>query len=168
MQQLLFGPAHMTDSGRLTNSVVPPQRVQGYDLQGDPERLGNYNNYYIPYSSIRDLERMDRALLSGHLLSKHALHALFTPRISGDAVNQRYLGSNAIDLAGGYECYLRHSTRTTVTVVDHPGDLGGMAMDDAISPDDGSIAIVAKNDEAASPSPTDLLFGLAPHLLWGK
>lgn len=168
MQTLLFGPAHMTNSGLLTNAVTPPERVQGYSA-GAPVLLGNYNNYYAPYSSVEDLVRMDRALLTGHLISRTALHALFTPYLGGVAVLQRYLGSNATDLSSGYECYLHPATRTTVTVADKPGDVGGFLFDDALSPDDGSIAIMAQNDDSAgTAAPTDLFFGLAPKLLWGQ
>lgn len=168
MRELVFGPARMTDSGQLTNAVVPPHRVQGYDSSGNPEPLGNLNNYYAPISSMQDLERMDRALLSGRLLSRQALRALFTPYLSGIAVSERYLGANAPRLASGYECYLRKATRTSVREADKPGDVGGMAFDDALSPDDGSIAIVARNVDGAGPSPTDLMFSLAPRLLWGR
>ena len=130
--------------------------------------LGNVNNYYAPISTMRDLERMDRALLSGRLLSKRALRALFAPYLSGMAVSERYVGSYAPHLASGYDCYLRKASRTSVTVADKPGDAGGMAFDNAISPDDGSIAIVARNVDGAGPSPTDLMFSLAHDLLWGR
>jgi CubicO group peptidase (beta-lactamase class C family) len=168
MQQLIFGPAHMTHSGHLTNAIRPPARVQGYNA-GAPIQLGNYNNYYVPIASIEDLARLDRALLSGHLLSPQALSALFAPHLHGVAVRQRYGGSHARQLAGCYECYLRASTPTTVLVADNPGDVGGFTMDNALSPEDGSIAIIARNDVASTGTdPTSVLFGLAAQLLWGK
>jgi CubicO group peptidase (beta-lactamase class C family) len=167
MQQLIFGPAHMTDSGHLTNDLQPPARVQGYSA-GAPVRLGNYDNYYVPYASVEDLARMDRALLSGHLLSRQALSVLFAPHLHGVAVLQRYGGSHAGRLSGGYECFLRLGTGATVMVADNPGDVGGFTLDNALSPEDGSIAIVARNDTSAGTDPTDVLFGLADKLLWGK
>jgi len=166
MQDLIFGPAHMIDSGQLTNSVITPQRVQGYSA-ATPVPLGNFNDYYVAYSSVQDLERMDRALLSGHLLSGSALRALFTSSVSGDNVVSRYNGSNATQLTGCYECYLRKAARTTVTVVDNPGTFRGFGADDALSPDDGTIAIMTKNDESG-PDPANVLFGLAAHLLWHR
>jgi CubicO group peptidase (beta-lactamase class C family) len=169
MHDLVFGPAQMVDSGQLTNAAIPPGWVQGYSA-GVPAQLGNVDNYYLPYSSLQDLERLDRALLSGHLLSPEALRALFTPHISGGAVLARYFtanGSNATQLAGGYEAYLRTASPTTVLVADKPGFMGGISLDNALSPEDGTIAIMAKNVNSG-PDPTDVLFGLAAHLLWGK
>jgi CubicO group peptidase (beta-lactamase class C family) len=166
MQNLLFGPARMSDSGRLTNTITAPQRVQGYSA-GIPVQLGNFNDYYTPYSSVRDLERMDRALLSGHLLSRSGLRSFFTGYISGGALVGRYNGSHATELAGCYECYLRKASPTTVAVVDNPGTINGFGADDALSPDDGTIAIMVQNDDSG-PAPTDVLFGLAANLLWHK
>jgi hypothetical protein len=131
-------------------------------------RLGNFDNYYVPYVSVEDLARLDRALLSGHLLSRHALSALFAPHVSGSAVLQRYGGSHASQLTGGYECYLRVGTRTTVTVADNPGDVGGFSLDNALSPEDGTIAIIARNDQSVGTDPTAVLFGFAAKLLWGR
>jgi CubicO group peptidase (beta-lactamase class C family) len=167
MQTLVFGPAHMTDSGRLTNAMRPPQRVQGYS-GGQPTNFGNFNNYPAPYSSIADLERMDRALLAGRLLSAAARRALFTPRIHGSTLVDRYNGNSyGAALDGGYECFLRKATATSVLVVDKPGGGGGLALDNALSPRTGTIAIVAVNEET-SPQPTDVIFGLGSTLLWRK
>jgi serine/threonine-protein kinase len=169
MHDLVFGPAHMIDSGRITNVGALPGRVQGYSA-GAPVQLGDTGGYFLPYSSIQDLERMDTALLSGRLLSRVALHALFTPFIRGSGVVGRYFfshGTNAGPVAGGYEWYFRQATRTTVTVADKPGAIGGVHLDDAVSPRDGTLAIVAQNDESG-PDPTDVLFGVASHLLWDK
>jgi CubicO group peptidase (beta-lactamase class C family) len=172
MQQLVFGPAHMIDTGRLTNAATLPERVQGYRADA-PVGPGSANGYFVPYASIQDLERLDRALISGHLLSSAALHALFTPSIRGGIVLERYFdpnganGTNATRLAGAYEWYVRGASRTTVTVADKPGTMGGISLDDAVSPEDGTIAIMAKNS-ASGPGPTDLLFGPASHLLWDK
>jgi CubicO group peptidase (beta-lactamase class C family) len=169
MQTLVFGPARMTDSGRLTNAMRPPQRVQGYS-GGQPTDFGNFNNYPAPYSSIADLERMDRALLAGRLLSAAARRALFTPRIHlpGSIGTDRYQGNSyGAALAGGYECFLRKATATAVLVVDEPGHGGGLALDNALSPRTGTIAIVAVNEET-TPQPTDVIFGLGATLLWRK
>lgn len=168
MQTLVFGPAHMTDSGRVTTAMRPPQVVQGYS-GGQPTEFGNFNNYPALYSSIADLERMDRALLAGRLLSSAARRALFTPRIHGSALVDRYNDGNAYgaDLYGGYECYLRRTTATSGLVVDKPGHGGGLAFDNALSPQTGTIAIVAANEETA-PQPTDVIFGLGYSLLWRK
>ena len=112
---------------------------------------------------------MDHALLAGHLISRTALHALFTSYVIGPVVDQNYNGSNGYGLARGYECYIRKATRTTVRVADKPGDVGNIIVDNALSPDDGSIAIIGKNhDTGSNTDPTDIFFGQASHLLWGK
>jgi len=171
MQHLIYDPAHMTHSGQLTNALQPPARVQGYSA-GVPIQMGNYNNYPVPVVSVEDLARLDRALLAGHLLSPQALAALFAPHLRGVAVLQRYVGfggSHARQLVGGYECYVHPGTSTMVKVADSPGDVWGFTIDNAISPEDGSIAIIARNDDSsAGTAPTDMLFGLAAGLLWGK
>jgi hypothetical protein len=111
---------------------------------------------------------MDRALLAGRLLSPAARGALFTPRLHGGTLADRYNGDPyGADLHGGYECYLREATATSVPVADKPGSGGGLALDDALSPSTGTIAIVAANEETA-PQPTDVIFGLGATLLWRK
>jgi CubicO group peptidase (beta-lactamase class C family) len=167
MQQLIFGPAHMTNSGQLSNALLPPARVQAYN-GGASVRLGNFDNYYVTYASVEDLDRLDRALLSGQLLSARGRAALFAPHVSGVAVLQRYGAGHARQLSGGYECYLRMGTRTTVMVADNPGDVGGFSLDNALSPEDGTIAIIARNDQSVGTDPTAVLFGVAAKLLWDK
>jgi CubicO group peptidase (beta-lactamase class C family) len=78
MRQHIFSPAGMTNSGRVTDALKPPQRAAQYNGATE-DAVSGYDNYFFAYSSALDLYRYDQALFGGTLLSGALLRALMTP-----------------------------------------------------------------------------------------
>jgi CubicO group peptidase (beta-lactamase class C family) len=145
MQQTIFGPAGMTNSGRLTNTLLPPQRARGYTGSSAAAEL-NYSAYYMAYSTLEDVYRLDSALLAGKILSPSSLNALFTPRM------QRGADANGNPLYIGYGgTYVAKASGTQVSQVIPTGGSQnwGFAIDDFFSPDNGTAGILFINDTLA-------------------
>jgi CubicO group peptidase (beta-lactamase class C family) len=145
MQQSIFGPAGMINSGRMTNSFQPPQRARGY-ARGGPGPELNYNAYYMAYSTLEDVHRFDSALLAGKILSRSSLDALFAPRM------QRDTDGNGVPLYMGYGgTYVSKASGAEVSQVIATGGSGdwGFAIDDFFSPDNGAAGILLINDTLA-------------------
>ena len=64
MPQTIFGPAGMTDSGRMTNRFLPPRRARGY-IRSAPRADVDFDAYFLAYSTLEDVYRYDTALLAG-------------------------------------------------------------------------------------------------------
>jgi CubicO group peptidase (beta-lactamase class C family) len=145
MQQTIFGPAGMTTSGRMSDSLLPPQRARGY-MGARPAPALNYNAVYLAYSTLEDVYRLDTALLAGKILSRSSLDQLFTPRL------QRDQDANGRPLYMGYGgTFVAKASSSQVSQVIPTGGSGdwGFAVDDFFSPDNGTVGILLINDTAA-------------------
>jgi CubicO group peptidase (beta-lactamase class C family) len=145
MQQTIFDPAGMTNSGRMTSSLQPPQRARGYTRSGPAPEL-NYNAYYMAYSTLEAIYRFDTALLAGKILSRQSLDVLFTPRMpNGTDLNgdQVYMGY------GGTGVFKSSSTEVAQVVPAGGDDTWGFLVTDFFSPDNGTVAIELNNDTGA-------------------
>src|SRR5947209_7830836 len=143
MQQTIFGPAGMTNSGQMTNSFLPPQRARGFTRLGPAAEL-NYNAYYMAYSTLEDVYRFDMALLAGKILSPASLTALFTPRVLDPPPA---LNGDPIYLGYGEAGIFKPSTTQVTQVVAAGGDPEwGFSITNFFSPDNGTVAIELNND----------------------
>ena len=145
MQQTIFGPAGMSNSGRMTNSLLPLQRARGYNHNGPAPEL-NYNAYYMVYSTLDDMYRLDTALLAGKILSRSSLDALFAPRmldpppaLNGDPVFRGY----------GSDVFKASNTMVSQVVAAGGSEDWGLSVTDFFSPDDGTVGIELNNDTGA-------------------
>lgn len=154
MQQTIFGPAGMTNSGRMTNSFLPPQRARGYEGTSAASEL-NYNAYDMAYSTLEDVYRFDTALLAGKILSPSSLAALFAPRM------QRGTDGNGVPLYVGYGGTYASKTSSSEVSQDIAGggnENWGFAIDDFLSPDNGTVGILLYNDTVAFTNDDDNSF----------
>jgi CubicO group peptidase (beta-lactamase class C family) len=79
LRQVIFAPAGMKNSGRVTDAMLPPARAQDYSgAVANP--IAGYDDYYAAYSTAADVYAYDNALFAGKLVSAKALARLFTPR----------------------------------------------------------------------------------------
>jgi CubicO group peptidase (beta-lactamase class C family) len=85
LQENIFGPLGMKDSGYDSNSAVIPRRASGYvPGKNGPENAG-FIHMSVPfsagalYSTTEDLLRWERALFGGKLLSAASLEKMTTP-----------------------------------------------------------------------------------------
>lgn len=154
MQQTIFGPAGMTNSGRMTNSFLPPQRARGYEGTSAAPEL-NYNAYDMAYSTLEDVYRFDTALLAGKILSPSSLAALFAPRM------QRGTDGNGVSLYVGYGgTYASKASSSEVSqdIAGGGNENWGFAIDDFLSPDNGTVGILLYNDTVAFTNDDDNSF----------
>jgi CubicO group peptidase (beta-lactamase class C family) len=153
MQQTIFGPAGMTNSGQMTNTLLPPQRARGY-VASTPGQEANYNAVYEPYSTLEDLYRFDTALLAGKIISQQSLAAMIAPGlVLDDNVPQGY------PIYTGYGFRVIKATTTPPQGWTRPmerqvGSLGGydflgFSITNFFSPDDGAVLILLNNDTGA-------------------
>jgi CubicO group peptidase (beta-lactamase class C family) len=81
----VWGPAGMSETGRMTSKLLPPARAQGYD-SGTPDSFdlshtANYSGFYAAYSTVSDLQKFDMALWNGTLLSHRLLLTMIAARL---------------------------------------------------------------------------------------
>jgi CubicO group peptidase (beta-lactamase class C family) len=89
IQQNIFGPLGMRDSGYESNTAILKHRASGYALDGKNFQHADYVDWTVPYaagalySTVENLLRWDQALYMEKLLNRSSLDHLFTPEKSG-------------------------------------------------------------------------------------
>jgi CubicO group peptidase (beta-lactamase class C family) len=174
MQQTIFGPAGMTNSGLMTNSFLPPQRARGY-IRSDPALNVDYDAYYMAYSTLEDVYRFDTALLAGKIISQQSLAAMVAP---GPAFGTAPEGGTIYAGYGGLG--VSKATRTPPPGWTRPherevgtiggGESTGFSITNQFSPDDGAVLILLNNDGGTvnDAVETDLRAGLVRPVLFAK
>jgi len=85
VQQNIFTPLGMQDSGYDSNSAIIPHRASGYVPRANGPENAGYINMTIPqaagglYSTTEDLLRWEQGLFGGKLLSAASLRKMTTP-----------------------------------------------------------------------------------------
>ena len=135
VQENIFRPLSMSDSGYNSNSAILPRRASGYLLT--PSGLVNafYLDMSLPYSAgglystTEDLLRWEQALFGGKLLSAASLKKMITPF-----------------MYDYYACGLVVSKIDGRAVIEHSGDgIPGFTSDMVFYPDDKLTIIVLNN-----------------------
>src|SRR5947209_1519597 len=75
----IWKPAGMSRTGRLTHALKPPRRAAGYSGSG-PGTDSGYENYYLAYSNVLDVQRYDQALFGARLVGSRWLQTMMTPQ----------------------------------------------------------------------------------------
>jgi CubicO group peptidase (beta-lactamase class C family) len=81
----VFEPLGMKDTGYDRHATVLPKRAAGYEKRGEQVRNAAHIDMSIPhaagalYSTVEDLYKWDRALLSDKLLPQEARERMYTP-----------------------------------------------------------------------------------------
>jgi len=92
LQQNVFDPLGMKDSGYDTNTAIIPRRASGYSEHGGSLQNAGFIDMSIPhaagalYSTTGDLLRWQRALYGGKLLKPESLQAMTTPKLENYAM----------------------------------------------------------------------------------
>ncbi len=137
IEEHIFAPLGMEDSGFEHDGQVIPGMASGYDYHGDTVVKAAYRNIANAhasgalYSTIEDLYRWDRALYTERLLSKASLEQMFTPYKD----NYGY-GWGIVDLFGHH-------------MMAHNGDTEGFKSNLSRFPDDNVCIIILSNQEQA-------------------
>ena len=112
LQENIFTPLGMKDSGFDSNSQIIPQHASGYSPGKDGPENAGFINMTIPfsagslYSTTLDLLKWERGLFGGKVLSAQSLKEMTTPFKSNYAFGLNITESNGrkkIDHGGGIE-----------------------------------------------------------------
>lgn len=133
VQDNIFTPLDMKDSGYDSNSAIIPQRASGYTPGANGPINAGFVNMTIPlsagglYSTTGDLLRWEQGLFGGKLLSRDSLQKMTTP------FKNNYAFGLQVHTANGHK------------VIDHGGGIEGFNTLLAYYPDDKLTVIVLAN-----------------------
>jgi len=137
LQENIFSPLQMTDTGYDYPRRVLKHRAAGYSSRGDTTVNAQYIDMSIPYSAgglystVEDLYRWDQVLYTEKLLSKKSLAMMFTP-LKGNYGYGWYIAEQ-----GGHR------------FISHSGWIDGFAASFGRYPDDRVTVIILSNIDSA-------------------
>ena len=156
LQQNLFTPLSLTDTGVDRNQMVMPRRAQGYDAHPQGPTIARYVDMSVPfsagelYSTTHDLWKWEKALFGGKVLSPESLAKMTTPN------QDTYALGIEVQQIAGHKVYV------------HGGAIEGFKTSLAYFPDDNVTIVVLSNLGAAVEKMTDglaaILFGIPVEL----
>ena len=147
LQQNIFTPLGMKDSGYDSNSAMIPRRAAGYGRDGDKVVNSDFINMTVPfsagalYSTTEDLLRWEQGLFGGKVLNAASLAKMTTP-----FKNNYAFGLNVSAVRG-------HK------LIEHGGGIEGFQTDMAYYPEDKLEVVVLSN--LAAGAPPEIATGLA-------
>jgi len=139
VQENIFTPLGMKDSGYDSNSAVIPHRASGYVHVGDGFENAGFIHMSVPhgagalYSTTPDLLKWEQGLFGGNLLQAAALQKMTTP------FKQNYAFGLQVETAGGHK------------VIQHDGGIEGFNTHLAYYPDDKLTVVVLGNVNGGAP-----------------
>ncbi len=139
LQENVFNPLGMKDSGYDSNSAVIPYRVSGYSHGPDGIENAGYINMTVPfsagglYSTTEDMLRWHRGLFGGKLLSAASLQKMTTP------------------FKNDYAMGLMVETRNGRRVISHGGGIEGFNTAASYWPDEKLSVIALANLNSQAP-----------------
>lgn len=145
LQESIFTPLQMTDTGYDSNNRIIPNRASGYVNVADKISNASYLDMSRPYaagglySTVEDLLRWDQALYSEKLVSPKTLEQIFTPHVK--ATLRSLTGSYGYGWMIGDE--FNHKTLM------HAGNVNGFSSFITRFPNDKATVIVLSNFENA-------------------
>jgi CubicO group peptidase (beta-lactamase class C family) len=151
VQENIFKPLGMNDSGYDSNSAIILHRAYGYA----PGPRGPMNAGYIDmsisfsagglYSTTHDLLRWEQGLFGGKVLSAASLKKMTTP------------------FKNDYACGLEVRTVNGHTKIDHGGGIEGFNTELSYYPDDKLVIVVLGNLNGAAPAEISTQLGALVH-----
>jgi CubicO group peptidase (beta-lactamase class C family) len=139
LQEKIFGPLGMKDSGYDSNSAIILRRASGYGPGKDGPMNAEFIHMSIPfsagalYSTTEDLLRWQRGLFGGKLLSAASLAKMTTP------------------FKDDYACGVGVRTVNGRRVIDHGGGIEGFNTFLAYYPDDKLTVVALSNLNGGAP-----------------
>ncbi|HEV2380415.1 MAG TPA: serine hydrolase [Terriglobia bacterium] len=139
VQQNIFKPLGMDESGYDSNSAIIPDRASGYVPGPDGFTNAGYINMTVPfsagglYSTTGDLLRWEQGLFGGKLLSPASLKEMTTP------FKHDYAFGLVVHKVNGHE------------LIDHGGGIEGFNTMLAYYPDDKLTVVVLANLNGSAP-----------------
>ncbi|WP_456313642.1 serine hydrolase [Pseudomonas shirazensis] len=142
LQETVFTPLKMVNSGYDHSDVILKNRAAGYEKAGKKIVNASYIDMSIPYaagslySTVEDLYLWDQGLYTNKLLSEKSMEPLFKPYIAQG------------DEAYGYGWFLKDATNAAkekVKVVEHGGGINGFNTNISRVPSDKILIVLLNN-----------------------
>ncbi|RUT68201.1 serine hydrolase [Flavobacterium cupreum] len=142
LQEIIFTPLKMVNSGYDHSDVLIKNRAAGYEKQGKKIINASYLDMSIPYaagslySTVEDLYLWDQALYTNKLLSEKSMESLFKPYI--------LMGDGGY----GYGWFLSDitiGTKEKVKVIEHGGGINGFNTNISRVPSDKILIVLLNN-----------------------
>jgi CubicO group peptidase (beta-lactamase class C family) len=162
LQERIFGPLGMNDSGYDHWATILPKRATGYQLTPNGYETAPYLDMSIPfaagslYSTVDDLAKWDRALYTDKLLSADLKKIMFTPFMNDYAFGW---GVRKMKLDDG---------KTEVATIGHNGGINGFNTVEIRMPETQDLVVLFDNTnrgdklDAAAKGIIDILHGIEP------
>lgn len=147
LQERIFAPLNMTNSGYDNSKVILKNRASGYEKNGESYVNANFLDMTIPYSAgslystVEDLYLWDQALYTDKLLSSKSRELLFAPHISTGGSNYGYGW-------GVYELPADNAAQK-LKIVEHTGGINGFNTIISRSLSDKNLIVLLNNTGSA-------------------
>ena len=146
LQQHIFTPLGMTDSGYDRASTILPNRAAGYTFTDEEHKNADFIDMSIPlgagglYSTVEDLDKWSRSLYTDAVISQASVNTMFAPTIEvpNEENEQIYYGY-------GWKIDTQHNRKR----VFHEGVIDGFSTYFALYPGDRVTIIVLSNRHAS-------------------
>jgi CubicO group peptidase (beta-lactamase class C family) len=137
----------MAHTGRLLDALKPPKRAAAYSGSG-PGTDNPWSNYYQAYSTALDVERYDRALFEGKLVSSRWLERMLEPQAVAGPPDP----TDRMAIPAAKSLHYAYDGWTTGVlfgqrVVFFAGSLGSFGGVNLHFPDEGVDIFVVSNDD---------------------
>jgi hypothetical protein len=139
LDENIFKPLHMTDSGYDSNSRVIAQHAYGYAPGPQGPRVAGYVDMTVPYSAgalystTHDLLKWERGLFGGQLLKPASLEKMITP------------------FKKDYGCGLSNTTVSGRKRIEHNGGIQGFNAELVYWPEEQLTVVVLANLNGNAP-----------------
>lgn len=147
LQERIFTPLGMNDSGYDHHKSILKERATGYERRGTKMLNARYLDMSIPYaagaiySTVEDLYKWDQALYTNQLLDAKHMELFFKPAISS--------GRNAYAYGWAIKDEMVGNTQETVRAIAHDGGINGFNTYITRCPDDKEVIILLNNTSSA-------------------
>lgn len=147
LQEKIFKPLGMNDTGYDHHDTILKYRATGYDRQGAVFRNSDYLDMSIPYaagsmySTVEDLYKWDQGLYTNTLLSKPYMEQFFKPYVEAWGGHYAYGWSVGKQPIG--------KTKDSVYIIGHGGGINGFNTLISRMPEDKSLVVLLSNTSQA-------------------
>ena len=148
LQDNIFTPLGMDDSGYDNHGTIIKNRATGYEKNGNNFVNSNYLDMSIPYaagslySTVEDLYIWDQALYTNKLLPKEYMALFFKPYIAA-------FGNSDYAYGWGVGKEAIGNTKDSIAVISHGGGINGFNTEISRSTSDKSLVVLLNNTGGA-------------------
>lgn len=142
LQETIFTPLKMVNSGYDHSDVILKNRASGYEKRGNKITNAAYLDMSIPYaagslySTVEDLYLWDQALYSNKLLSEKSMESLFKPYIKTGQASYGY---------GWFVDEIDNGDKAKLKIVGHGGGINGFNTIISRYPEDKNLIVLLNN-----------------------